>query len=89
MAGGASLEMGAHAGDRRVGAGAGELELYVAVELLEALLAAELGPVRTQKRTQQPFVFVRRQRSSSPSSIASATASPRSARRERSLWRAS
>jgi hypothetical protein len=42
VASGAAMEMGPHPGDRLVGVGSGELKLDVAVELLEALLAAEL-----------------------------------------------
>jgi hypothetical protein len=37
VAGGAAVEVGAHAGNRGVGIGAGELQLYVAIELGEAL----------------------------------------------------
>src|SRR5215211_455336 len=43
-AGRAALEVSAHAGDRLVGAAARQLELDIPVELLEALLAADLGP---------------------------------------------
>ena len=41
-AGGAALQVGAHAGERRVDVGARELELDVGVEPVEALLAADL-----------------------------------------------
>ena len=54
-AGGAALEVGAHARDRRVGVGAGELELDVAVELLEALLAAELRAAGAGQAREQTF----------------------------------
>ena len=43
LAGRAALEVGAHAGHGRVGVRAGQRELDVAVELLEALLAGQLG----------------------------------------------
>ena len=36
-------------GDRRIGVVPGELQVDVAVELREAILAAELGPARSQE----------------------------------------
>src|SRR5215207_3122812 len=45
----APVEMGTHAGERLVDVGAGELELDVGVEPVEALLAADLGPGRAQQ----------------------------------------
>src|SRR3954469_11950888 len=39
----AALEMGPQPGDRGVGLDAGELQLHVAVQLLEAALTADLG----------------------------------------------
>ena len=44
IAGRAAFEMRAHTRDLLVGGCAGELELDVAVELVEALLAGQLGP---------------------------------------------
>jgi hypothetical protein len=54
VAGLAALEVRAHAGDQLVGAAAAlpELELDVAVELLEALLAAQLGAGRPEQASQ-------------------------------------
>src|SRR5688500_3474339 len=46
---GAAVEMRAQPGDRGVRVGAGELELDVAVELVEARLAADLGLGRTEQ----------------------------------------
>jgi hypothetical protein len=43
VAGGAALEVSAHADHRGVGVAAGKLELDVSVEVLKALLARELG----------------------------------------------
>src|SRR3712207_2079503 len=48
-AGRAADQMGPQAGDRGVGVGARELELDVAVELLEALVAADLGLGRAEQ----------------------------------------
>ena len=50
---GAPREMGLRAGDRGVGVTAGELQLDVAVELLEALLAADLGPAGPEQPREQ------------------------------------
>ena len=44
VAGGASLEVRTHARDRLVRILAGKLQLDISIELLEALLAAQLGP---------------------------------------------
>ena len=49
-AGRAALEVGAQSGNRRVGVVAGELELDVAVELVEALVAADLRPAGPRVR---------------------------------------
>src|SRR5436190_14254377 len=49
-AGRAAFEVRAHAGDEAVDVGAGELELDVEVELLEALIAPELR----SRRAEQP-----------------------------------
>jgi hypothetical protein len=40
----AALEVCAHAGNFRVGIGSAQLELDVAIQLLKALLAADLRP---------------------------------------------
>src|SRR5207245_7781545 len=52
-AGGATSEVRAQAGHRRVGVAAGELELDVLVELLEALLAANLVACRPQQPAER------------------------------------
>ena len=49
----ASLEMRPQPGDRRVRVGARELELDVAVELLEAGLAADLGLCRPEQTARR------------------------------------
>jgi hypothetical protein len=48
VAGRAALEVRSHAGDARVGVAAGELELDVAVQVLEAFVARQLGARRTE-----------------------------------------
>jgi hypothetical protein len=53
VAGRASFEVRLHAWDRAVGVGPREPELDVAVELLEALLAAQLRSGRTGKAREQ------------------------------------
>ena len=58
LAGRAALEVGAHARHRRFGVGAGQRQLDVAVELLEALLAGQLGPGGPQDAAQAPQVVV-------------------------------
>ena len=50
-AGGAAVEVGPQPGDRGVGVGARELELDIAVELVEADVAADLG----LRRAEQPL----------------------------------
>ena len=50
--GGASLEMRSDPGDGGVGLGAAQLELHVPIELFKALLAGELGSLRTQDLVQ-------------------------------------
>src|SRR5215212_2589010 len=52
-AGGAAEQMGAQPGDRGVGVGTGELQLDVAVELLEALVAADFGLRRPEQPAQR------------------------------------
>ena len=47
--GGATLEVGPHARHGRVGVLSGELQLDVAVELEEALLAPDLRPIRAEE----------------------------------------
>src|SRR5438132_8839757 len=51
--GGAAGKVGAQAGDHRVGVLARELELDVAVELVEALVAADLRTCRPQESAQR------------------------------------
>src|SRR5215211_1622926 len=51
-AGGAADKVGAQTGDRGVGVRTGELQLDVAVELLEALVAADLGLRRPEQPAQ-------------------------------------
>ena len=85
-AGGAAVEMGAQARERGVGVLAGELELDVAVELVEAVVAADLGLAGPSSRPSAcfeigSFVIV--------SSSQSSSARPRSSRCSRSLRRAS
>jgi hypothetical protein len=48
-AGGAALEVRAHAGDRAVRVAAGELQVDVLVEEVEAVVAADLGPVGAEQ----------------------------------------
>src|SRR5919197_280779 len=52
-AGRAAGEVGAQARDRRVGVLAGELELDVAVEVLEALVAADFGLCRPEEPAER------------------------------------
>src|SRR4051812_6976026 len=83
-AGGAAVEVGAHAGDPRVGGVADEAELDVAVELLEALLAGQLGSAGAEDPSQDGVGFaVGLHASSSP------TRKPRAASAARSLRRGS
>src|SRR6059058_1584141 len=86
-AGGAALEVGVHAGDPRIGRLAGERQLDVAVELLEALLAGQLRSAGAEDPAQDGASFlVALHRVSSPSVP---TRKPRSASAARSLRRAS
>src|SRR3954465_3921234 len=86
-AGGAALEVGVHAGDPRLGRLAGERQLDVAVELLEALLAGQLrGPGAEDPAQDGASFLVALHRVSSPSVP---TRKPRSASASRSLRRAS
>ena len=48
-AGGAPLEMGSQAGHRGIRVEPRDLQLDVAVELCEALVAADLGPARAKQ----------------------------------------
>ena len=52
-AGGAPGQVGAHPGDQRVGVPPGQLGLDVAVELVEAGVAAELRDTRAEERRKQ------------------------------------
>src|SRR3954453_2073420 len=86
-AGGAAVEVRAHAGDPRVGALACGRQLDVAVELLEALLAGQLRGAGAEDPAQDGVsFFVRLHASSSPSVP---TRRPRSASAARRLRRAS
>src|SRR5207253_2252125 len=51
-AGRAALEVGAHPGDRRLGVGPRDLELDVAVQVLEARLARHLGRGRPEQAAE-------------------------------------
>jgi hypothetical protein len=53
VAGRAALEVSAHAGEASVGILARDLEVYVLVEQLEALLAADLGLGRPQQTCEE------------------------------------
>lgn len=53
LARGAADQVSLHPGDGRVGVVAGEFEVDVAVELLEALLAADLRPSRSEQPSQR------------------------------------
>src|SRR3954468_19693507 len=86
-AGGAAVEVCAHAGDPRVGRLAGEAQLDVAVELLEALLAGQLRVRGAEDPSQDDVAFlVALHASSSPPAP---TRKPRSASAARRLRRAS
>src|SRR3954447_16883494 len=67
-AGGAALEGGAHAGDPRAGGLAGERQLDVAVELVEALLAGQLRGAGAEGPAEQlvPFLVLFHPSSSPP-----------------------
>ena len=58
-AGRATLQMSAHTGYPLIGLCSGKLQLHVPVELVEALLAAELGAGGTEQTLNQliPRVF--------------------------------
>src|SRR5438034_11624806 len=58
VAGRASLEMRPHSWNGFVGIRAGQLELDIVIQVLEALVAAELGPLSTNQRAQQLAVFM-------------------------------
>src|SRR5581483_3465771 len=89
-AGLAALEVGAHARNQLVGWGARELELDVAVELREALLAAQLRSRRAERPPQRPpVVSAHRAHPSSAAGSSSPSAKPSARRRRRSLRRAS
>src|SRR5690348_6381272 len=86
-AGGAAVEVGAHPRHPGVGGLAGEAQLDVAVELLEALLAGQLRGVLAEHPAQQRVAFlVARHHSSSPPVP---TRKPRVASAARRLRRAS
>src|SRR5438552_16603801 len=89
VAGRASLEVRSHSWNRLVGIGAGQLQLDIAIQLLEALLAAELGPLRAKQGAQHLVVLMPRHASSFPSSPTSLMLIPREARNARSFCRAS
>ncbi len=85
--GGTAGEMGTKSGDGRVGVPAGQLELDITIELVEALVAADLR----FGRAEQPLERLLRVGSVHEflSSSRSSSASPRSARCPRSFRRAS
>ena len=85
-AGRAAGQMGAQARDRRIGVRTGELQLDVSVELLEALVAADLRPSRAEEPSECR-VHVRSLHQLASSSVSSD--SPSSSRWPRSLRRAS
>src|SRR3954469_23167718 len=86
-AGGAALEVGLHAGDPRIGGLAGERQLDVAVELLEALLAGQLMGAGTEDPAQDGAAFLLAFHHSSSPLVP--TRKPRWASASRSLRRAS
>src|SRR4051794_23297106 len=89
LAGRAALEVSAHPRHRRVGVGAGQRQLDVAVELLEALLAGQLGSGGGQDAGQAPQgVVLGVAHGELPRSWRSGSR-PRAARHERSRRRAS
>ena len=49
---GAALEVGAHAGDLPIGVGPRQLQLHVAIELLEAFVAADLATHGAEEPTE-------------------------------------
>ncbi len=85
-AGRAAGEVLAHPRHGGVGVAAGELELDVAVELLEALLAGELVLCRAEQSLQYPAVLLGVQLASDR---AATDSSPRAARCRRNFLRAS
>jgi hypothetical protein len=92
VAGRAPLEMGAEARERRVGVGAFDLELDIAVEQLEARLAADLRADRPERSGDGAILWIGpRHDTSFPYSISlcSPTARPAAARWRRKLRRAS
>src|SRR3954447_9813083 len=86
-AGGAALEVGVHAGDPRIGGLAGEGQLDVAVELLEALLAGQLRLTGAEDPSQDGGAFLVALHASSSPPVP--TRKPRSASAARRLRRAS
>ena len=71
VAGGAALEMRAEARERRVGVGAVHLQLVLAVEELEARLAADLRADRTERARDRAALRV--EVAHEPSSLCSPT----------------
>src|SRR5919197_1009426 len=87
VAGGAALEMRSQPRDLLLGIRAGDLELDVAVELLEALVAGHLGAGGPQQASQES-VEARHHRVVPPPAVGS-SAKPSASRRPRSFRRAS
>src|SRR3954451_15237840 len=85
-AGGAAVEVGAHPGDPRLGGLAGDGQLDIAVELLEALLAGQLGGAGAEHPSQDRVAFVVLAHASSSPSVP--TRRPRAASAARRLRRA-
>ena len=56
-AGGAALEVRSHPGDLRVGIRAGDLRLDVDIELIEALLAGQLGSCGPEQPPEQAILL--------------------------------
>jgi hypothetical protein len=56
VTGGASLEVRTHTRDCIVRIHAGKLQLDISIELLEALVAGQLGPLGPEQRAQQGVI---------------------------------
>ena len=88
-AGGAAFEVGSHARHGCVGVATGDLELDVVIEVLEALIARQLGARWTKHPTKQARGSLRSVVAHVVSLLSESTSSPSSARRARSFLRAS
>src|SRR5438045_7871800 len=58
----AAIQVGSHSGNRQIRVGANQLQLDVAIELLEALLASDLGPRRTEQAPDETIHALRSRR---------------------------